>query len=104
MVVGKGCVTLEPMGATPTGQAPPTPLPANKGMRERIWDILLDLIPEAITTLGLLGIVAMSRFLLQLWLGKGAKFFDYLPVEWVFDAGHLTVIGRFLWMSLKKFK
>jgi hypothetical protein len=50
-------------------------------MRERIWDILLDLIPEAITTVGLLSIVAVSRFLIQLWLGKGAKFFDYLPVE-----------------------
>jgi hypothetical protein len=73
-------------------------------MRTRIWNVLLDLIPEAITTIGLLGIVALSRYLIQLWLGKGAKFFDYLPVEWVFDAGHLTVILRFLWMSVRKFK
>ena len=58
-----------------------------KGMRERIWDVLLDLVPEAVTTVGLLGIVGLSRYLLQCWLGRDAKFFDYLPVEWVFDRG-----------------
>ena len=50
------------------------------------------------------GIVAFSRYLIQWWLGKDAKFFDHLPVEWVFDARHLTVILRFLWMSVRKFK
>jgi hypothetical protein len=73
-------------------------------MWDRIWDVLLDLIPEAVTTVGLLGIVAISRLLIEWWLGKGAKFFDFLPVEWVFDAGHLAVILRFIWMSLRKFK
>ncbi len=50
-----------------------------KGMRERIWDVLLDLVPEAVTTVGLLGIVGLSRYLLQWWLGRDAKFFYYLP-------------------------
>ena len=77
---------------------------STKELRDRVWYVLLDLIPEAVTTIGLLAIVAISRFLIQLWLGTGAKFFDYLPVEWVFDAGHLVVIFRFLWMSIKKFK
>jgi hypothetical protein len=81
----------------------PTATP-KKGMGERVWDVLLDLIPEGITTIGLLAIVALSHWLIELWMGKGAKFFDYVPVEWVFDAGHVTVIVRFLWMSIKKFK
>jgi hypothetical protein len=83
----------------------PPGLPKPKlGMRARIWNVLLILIPEMVTTIGLLATVALSRYLIELWLGKDAKFFDYLKVEWVFDAGHLTVILRFLWMSIKKFR
>ncbi len=64
----------------------PTATP-KKGMGEGVWDVLLDLIPEAITTVGLLAIVALSHWLIESWMREGAKFFGYVPVEWVFDAG-----------------
>jgi hypothetical protein len=75
-----------------------------KELFRRIGTVLLDLIPEGITTIGLLGIIAISRMALRAWIGGDAKFFDYIKVSWVFDSGDITIILRFIWMSIKKFR
>jgi hypothetical protein len=77
--------------------------PAKNTLRERISEVFLELIPEGITTIGLLGIIGLSHLLLKTWIGEDAKFFDYLKVRWVFDAGELVIMLRFLWMSIRKF-
>ena len=75
-----------------------------KRMRAALENSCLELIPEAFTTLGLLAIVGTGRWLFKYWIGEDARFFDYLKVSYVFDAGDLTVLARFLWTSLRKFR
>jgi hypothetical protein len=66
---------MTPPGAPPGAAAPPP-----KGLRERVYDVLLELVPEGVTTIGLLAIVAIGRFLLKWWIGEDARFFDILKV------------------------
>jgi hypothetical protein len=80
------------------------PWPFIKHLLRLIQDVLLELIPEGVTTIGLLVIVALGRFLLKWWIGENAKFFDHLKVSWVFDMGDLVVLVRFIWMSIRKFR
>ena len=61
------------------------------------------MILEGFGTVFAIGIIALAHYLVELWVGKGAKFFDFIPVEWVFDAGHIVVVARLVWRSIKRF-
>jgi hypothetical protein len=37
-----------------------------------------------------------------LLLGDHAKFFDYIPIKWAFDAAHLAVFIRFVWKLVRQ--
>jgi hypothetical protein len=100
--VKKNVILAANMSATPP--QPKSSEPGEKGLRERVYDVLLDLIPEGVTTIGLLAIIGLGRFLLKLWIGDDARFFDVLKVRWVFDSGDLVILLRFLWMSVRKFR
>jgi hypothetical protein len=82
----------------------PPAIPPRPGLLAKLKDVIDVLIPEAFATFLLLAIVGGSRKLLELWIGHDAKFFDVLPVRWVFDAGELIIVCYFLWRILRKFR
>jgi hypothetical protein len=45
-------------------------------------------------------LLAGARWLVEHLFGQ-SKFFDYVPVRYLFDVGDITVIGRFIWNTLK---
>ena len=71
---------------------------------QRLGKVMLGLVPEVFTTIGLLATVAYTRHLLKLWIGDDARFFDHLKVSWVFDLGDLVILVRFLWESIRQFR
>jgi len=58
---------------------------------------------EAVGTGLTILIIAGAHQLLELLLGKDEKFFDYIPVAWVFDLGHIVVIGRLIWRTIRTY-
>jgi hypothetical protein len=48
-----------------------------------------------------IGLIALTRYLLQLWLGEDATFYDLIPVKWVFDTGDFAIAIRVVWRSFK---
>ena len=80
---------------------PATP-PPKRGLLAKLREVIEEIVPEAFATFLLLATVAGSRKLLEWWVGHDAKFFDVLPVRWVFDAGELTIVCRFLWRIVRK--
>lgn len=63
----------------------------------RIWN---NAIAEGLNALLFLLLLYGGRKLVELLFGE-AKFFDYVPLRYVFDLGDLAVIGRFIWNSLR---
>ena len=68
--------------------------------RGRLFQKAGDLLIEFVGTVLTIGSIALADYLLKSWIGDGKKFFDILPIQWVFDFCHLCVIGRFLWRFL----
>ena len=64
---------------------------------------MLDMLPEALGSFLAIVIVAGGRKLVEWWIGPGAKFFDFIPVSWIFDAGDVALLARFVWRAIKKF-
>jgi hypothetical protein len=56
-----------------------------------------DLSIEFIATFVAIGGIALADFLVKSWVGDDKKFFDKIPVQWVFDLGHVCLIGRLIW-------
>ncbi len=83
-----------------SSMAPPREL--KPGIGAGMYEVLRELIPEAFALFLLLLIVGGAEKLLR-WLIGDYKFFDYLPVRWVFDIGDLTVILLFIWRNVRKF-
>jgi hypothetical protein len=55
-----------------------------------------DLIIEFVGTFVAIGGIAVADLLVKWWLGE-EKFFGLIPVQWVFDLGHICVVGRLIW-------
>jgi hypothetical protein len=77
--------------------------PPRKGFWERLGRVIGDIIIETISTVCALASIAGVHHLVELWMGKDAKFFDAVPVEWAFDVAHLVVLGRLVWGIIKRF-
>ena len=88
----------QPIGTSPS----PQPTPPPKPFKERLSELVGELTLEAIGSAFVIAIIAGGRFLVQYWMGHDAKFFDFIPVGWVFDAGDLALILRFLWRAIKR--
>jgi hypothetical protein len=86
---------------------PPSREPSgNREWREffrRLGKILMSLIEEAFGTVGVLALVKLVDFLIKYWFGDQARFFDVVPVRWVFDVADLVVISRLVWRIIKRF-
>jgi hypothetical protein len=77
--------------------------PPKQWFWRRLGNLLGDMVLEAIGTVCAIGIIALAHNLVELWMGKDAKFFDYIPIRYVFDVGHIVVIGRLVWRIVKRF-
>jgi hypothetical protein len=49
-----------------------------------------------------MGLIWLAERLYRSWLGPDTRFFDFIPVKWVFDAGHLAMMYRFIRRSLRE--
>jgi hypothetical protein len=56
-----------------------------------------DLAVEFIGTFLAIGGIALADLLVKWWLGGEKKFFDIIPVQWVFDFGHISLVGRLIY-------
>lgn len=70
-----------------------TPL---KPRLKRIWN---NAVAEGLNTFLFLLLLYGARKLVE-WLFGQTKFFDYIPVRYIFDAGDIAVIARFIWNTL----
>ena len=69
----------------------------------RLKRLAADLALEGIGTLIAIGLIGLTDRLVQAWIGKDTKFFDLIPVQWVFDAAHVVIVIRLVVGVIKKF-
>jgi hypothetical protein len=73
--------------------------PFSRRVRHLVEELALDALGTALA----IGIIAGADSLVRWLLGEGAKFFDFIPVRWVFDAGHLAMVVRLVWRVVRRF-
>jgi hypothetical protein len=71
------------------------PTPSNPTLGQKLYDVIYVIVPEIFATFLLLSFVGASEKFLHWWVGD-KKFFDVLPVRWVFDAAELAIILYFV--------
>jgi hypothetical protein len=77
-------------------QIPPKPSQWNSFI-SRLGGRIGDLAVEFIGTFLAIGGIALADLLVKWWVGEGKKFFDIIPVQWVFDFGHVALVGRLIY-------
>jgi hypothetical protein len=83
--------------------APEVPPPADeprtpkKTFALRLAGRVEELAVEFIGTFVAIAGIGIADLLVKWFVGEGKKFFGLLPVQWVFDAAHVCVIGRLIW-------
>jgi hypothetical protein len=91
---------------------PPKPVPAvtptatakaKKSFWRRLGDVVDEMAIEAVATVLTIGLIFGTQRLVDLLIGKDGKFFDFIPVAWVFDAGHIALIGRLIWRAVRRY-
>ncbi|MGO9256324.1 MAG: hypothetical protein ACLQU1_08495 [Bryobacteraceae bacterium] len=75
-----------------------------KNFKRRLRDVVEEMVLEAVATGLTIAIIAGAHYLLELLIGKGEKFFNLIPVAWVFDAGHIVVVGRLIWRTMRTYR
>jgi hypothetical protein len=77
----------------------PSPVPPleRKSFLSRLGERVGDLAIEFIATFVAIGGIAFADFLVKWWVGQDKKFFDRIPVAWVFDVGHVSLVGRLIY-------
>jgi len=91
-------------GAQPsaTSQPPPKPRKKRATFRKRLSARAESLILEGIGTAIAVCIISATDHLVS-WLIADRKFFDFIPVRWIFDTAHIVVVLRLIWGVIKKF-
>jgi hypothetical protein len=83
------------MGSAP--ELTPGPPPQQKTtFLSRLSGRVQGLVIEFVGTIIAVGGIALTDVLVKWWLGE-EKFFGAIPVQWVFDLGHICVVGRLIW-------
>lgn len=77
----------------PTPDAPVPKKPFHSKIGGRVGDLAIEFIATFVAIAG----IALADLLLKWWLGEDKKFFGLIPVQWVFDLGHICLIGRLIW-------
>ena len=77
--------------------------PNGKTLLDRIREVFLEMLPEALASFLTLGIIALGRVLFEWWLGNDATFFGVVPISWVTDAGDISLLVRLIWRTWRKF-
>jgi len=81
-----------------TPRIPKSSVPS--AFRRRLKKIFDNAIAEGVNTFFFILLLAAARWLVE-HLFTESKFFDYIPVRYLFDVGDIAVIGRFIWNTLK---
>jgi hypothetical protein len=69
----------------------------------RIFESVPDILTHTVAMVLSIGSIWLIHWVLELLLGKNARFFDLIPIRYVIDAGDLVVILKFLWEVIKGF-
>lgn len=77
---------------------PVTPPPSRwRSFISRLGGRVGDLVIEFVATFVAIGGIGLADLLVKWWVGEDKKFFGVIPVQWVFDLGHLSLIGRLIY-------
>jgi hypothetical protein len=68
-----------------------------------VFDDAPLIIRHTITLMLALLSIWVLHLLLEYLLGKDAKFFDWIPIRYVFEAADLVMILKFLWHLIRGF-
>ncbi|MGH7594785.1 MAG: hypothetical protein ACREOI_00445 [bacterium] len=68
-----------------------------------IFKSVPDILAHTVAMVLSIGSIWLIHWVLELLLGKNAKFFDLIPIRYVIDAGDLVVILKFFWEVIKGF-
>ena len=72
---------------------PPRPKPFLTKLKERVEDLVIEFVGTFVAIAG----IALADLLVKWWLGDDKKFFGIIPVQWVFDLGHICVMGLLIY-------
>jgi hypothetical protein len=72
-------------------------------MWRRVLKSAPDILAHTVTMLLAIGSIWLIHLVLELLLGKDAKFFDLIPIRYIIDAGHFVVFAKFIWEVIKRF-
>jgi len=78
---------------------PPTAQPPPKTFLSRLGKRVQDVVIEIVGTVLMIAGIAIADHLVRWWLGE-EKFFGKIPVQWIFDLGHICVVLRFIFRSI----
>ena len=73
-----------------------------KSFKKRLLELLENQSIEFIGTVIAVAVIAAVSALVKRFIGA-VKFFDLIPVQWVFDLAHIVMIGRLVWGIIKGF-
>ena len=57
---------------------------------------LFDIFYETMVMVAYMAAIALLHKVQDNWIGKDAKLFNYIPISYIIDVGHLLAISRFL--------
>jgi len=81
----------------------PEPRTPQSELGRRIYDVFLEMVPEALASVLTLGVIALGRVLAEWWLGTHATVFGVVPISWITDAGDVSLLIRLIWRTWRKF-
>jgi hypothetical protein len=91
---------------TPTQDEGATIIDQSKPITRSLSGVFDDaplILRHTITLMLALASIWILHILLEYLLGKEAKFFDWIPIRYVFEAADLIMIFKFLWHLIRGF-
>jgi hypothetical protein len=74
-----------------------------KQIWRRIFKSAPDILAHTVSMVLSIGSIWLIHLVLELLLGKDAKFFDLVPIRYVIDMGDLIVVLKFFWEVIRGF-
>ena len=63
---------------------------------QRVIDALVERVVETVTAVTTIASLALVGYAFGRWIGHDARLFDYVPIRWIIDLGHLVVLGKWI--------
>lgn len=74
-----------------------------RALQGRLSSTFADIFVEAFATILTIAVITLAHWLFTLSLGPDAKFFDLIPIRYVFDVADLALVVKLTWRVLRRF-